>query len=220
MSNIQLRGNCPCCGNEQAVKPNGMSAHGYTKDFGYFHGICGGHNQRPMQEQRTVTEDLVAVVLEDIANIKIEVAKLEEGTITPKLAKSGERVLVESKNSWGETRKRWEAEMIPFADAKDYYQKEAVADLVRERNYRVREGERFVEHIIAVLDKVHGTALIEIDKTPKAVVQVKVGERRKLDNGRVLEAVSVEGARVYWIGVESGRKSWTGKTAWKRLEMV
>ena len=36
---IQIRGNCQCCGKEQAVVGGLMSKHGYTVENGWFSGV-------------------------------------------------------------------------------------------------------------------------------------------------------------------------------------
>jgi len=76
-------GTCQCCGNSQAVNPN-LSNHGYTVDFGYFHGTCRGANAQPLEESRDLSDQLVlelraeatrlaALSTEDIKTITIKV---------------------------------------------------------------------------------------------------------------------------------------------------
>lgn len=60
---IQLRGNCPCCGRDQAVLASGrMSKHGYTVEQGWFQGVCSGDSHAPMQKDRVVTDRIIAQV--------------------------------------------------------------------------------------------------------------------------------------------------------------
>ena len=68
---IQLRGNCQRCGREQAVlAPSGtMAKHGSTDKGGWFIGGCSGHNYGPMQEDISVTRDIVATVRADVAKL-------------------------------------------------------------------------------------------------------------------------------------------------------
>lgn len=220
MSKIQMRGHCSCCGNEQAVVKGGMAKHGYTVDFGYFSGVCSGAGKAPMEKGKEVTLELVEVINADIKSMMLKIEGLKNGDIIPKKAKSGDRVVKEVLNSWGEKRKRWVEEMVDYADAPDWAKRDAVSVLVRENEYRIRQGEALVNHLLKVLELVYGKALVEIDMTPKAVEVVRVGEVRKLENGREVKVVSVEGRRIYWVGIESGRKSWTGAGAFKKLEKV
>ena len=54
----QTRGHCQLCGRQQAVR-GGMSAHGYTVANGWFQGVCQGHHHKPLETDRSITDQMV-----------------------------------------------------------------------------------------------------------------------------------------------------------------
>lgn len=80
MSKTQTRGNCQCCGRDQAVAKGTMAHHGYTVDNGYFNGTCGGHMHAPLQVERTVADSIVAKCRQDAERLDKRAAALKDGT--------------------------------------------------------------------------------------------------------------------------------------------
>jgi len=68
-TNNQIRGNCQCCGNQQAVVGSMMSKHGYTVDGGWFNGVCSGRNHVPLQVSREHTDLIVAQVRMEVPEL-------------------------------------------------------------------------------------------------------------------------------------------------------
>ena len=204
MKNFKLLGNCQVCGRLQAVN-SGMSKHGYTVAQGWFQGVCSGEGELPMQQDDTVTKRVYESIKAEIVQLEITILNLKSGQITPKTAP---------------TAGYYKAPRVPFAEAPEYYQQEEVDSVVRNIQYRIKAGLDHANYITALSVNVMGKELIKEIKPVKAPMILE-GEKRLADDG-VFVCRYVDGARVYWKKVvgEKTYKSWTGTTAWRKLELV
>jgi len=202
MTSNQIRGNCQCCGRQQAVVGRLMSKHGYTVDNGWFSGVCSGRNYVPLQESRTHTDVIVAQVRDDIPKLIADAEGVKAGVITPKTIKL--RIGFE----------------IPFAEGSERQQMTACNSLEWSLRSRARSGEQFADSMEALATKLHGTALIEVAKK-EAPEYISVGDQ-KSDNGTIYTCTSVVGARVYHKAQKGDKtfKGWTGCQAWRKMEAV
>lgn len=50
------KGHCQACGRIQCVTGGLMAKHGYTVDYGFFNGVCGGSDSLPMENDLTITQ--------------------------------------------------------------------------------------------------------------------------------------------------------------------
>lgn len=229
IKDMQLRGHCQCCGNQQAVVKGRMSKHGYTVEHGWFEGVCSGNHFAPMEQDRTQTDAIIATIREEVANLKQYVADLQSGKKTPTTCKSGEYTKEEDKKRPG--RFNTVAVMIPFKDGQPYYQKEAVNGLVYKLESRIRAGEGFARDLGAVADAYHGKELVAVAKK-EPTKYIQRGEKKLSEGGKVMIALYQDGARVYWYfqgdttpkadgsGSTVNRKYWTGSKAWRMLKDV
>jgi hypothetical protein len=204
-SKIQIRGNCQCCGRQQAVVGGGMSKHGYTVDHGWFSGVCSGERYAPMQVSRTHTDEIIVDVLADVVALLAKADKVKAGEITPK-------TIIRSP--------RFQKIEIAFADAEKHEQANAVQAMEWNLRNRARAGEQFAKALGEVADKVHGTALIEVAKK-EAPEFIGVGHQ-KAGEGIVYTCVSVQGGRVYWKGQKGDKtfKGWMGCQAWRKFPTI
>ena len=202
--NFKLIGNCQVCGRPQAVN-SGMSKHGYTVAQGWLQGVCAGEGYLPMQQDNKVTQEVCANIYAEILTLEILIANLKSGKVTPKTAP--ESVFYKAKD-------------VPFATANKYMQEHAVAEHIRNTQYRIKAGQSHAEYITALSVKVAGQPLVEEAKPVKAPLIIQ-GEKRILGS---TEAICTQhlGARVYWKKVvgEKTYKGWTGTSAWRKLELV
>ena len=55
-------GTCQACGRRQAVHINtgNISKHGYTTNYGFFNGTCGGSDELPLELDTAVNIETVA----------------------------------------------------------------------------------------------------------------------------------------------------------------
>jgi len=146
-SRIQIRGNCQCCGNDQAVVSGYASKHGYTVNNGWFNGVCSGQNYEPIQVSRVQADRVVESVRLSVAQLEKELAAVEAGTLTPKSAVTG----------YGKNRNA-----IPFEIGTLKQKEDAVFFLKHGLTHRIRDGKDFANHLEQVANKYHGQPLSEI----------------------------------------------------------
>lgn len=144
----QIRGNCQCCGRQQAVVNGRMSKHGYTVKEGWFSGVCSGRNYAPIQVSRTTTDKIIADISAEIPELIAKAEKVKSGELTPKTVK----VRMMSK------------EEIPFEQGDLRQQSAARTSLEWAYRNRARAGQDFIKAMIEVADKYHGQPLIEVTK--------------------------------------------------------
>jgi len=144
----QSRGNCQCCGRQQAVVNGRMSKHGYTVKEGWFSGICSGRNYAPIQVSRTTTDKIIADISAEIPELIAKAEKVKSGELTPKTVK----VRMMSK------------EEIPFEQGDLRQQSAARTSLEWAYRNRARAGQDFIKAMTEVADKHHGQPLIEATK--------------------------------------------------------
>jgi hypothetical protein len=211
---IQIRGNCQCCGKEQAVVGGLMSKHGYTVEQGWFSGVCEGNFFKPMQVSRVETDNIVASIRIQIPKLLAQSEQYLSGALTP------DYVVKRSYNA--ELRKNVEIK-TPYADASVYEQESARKQIAWTLKSRADMGKTFSDQLEAIANKVHGTALIETEK--KQVIQICVGDKKKSqETGLTYVCFKVEGARIWWTSARASDgkilKSWMGSQSWRKLETV
>lgn len=205
----QTRGNCPCCGRDQAVLASGrMSKHGYTVENGWFNGVCGGDRFAPMQVQREVTDQIVAQVRDDVKKLEARAAALKAGRETLGLvAKPNEFV-----------RRGQTPTMVEWKDLNDYQRADALRSVIYGCESRARAGTSFANDMEALVNAVHGQPLkvVELEAAP---APIREGERRLTAAGGVLTARYAEKGRVYFKTAE-GRRGWEGVQSWRKMELA
>lgn len=210
---IQIRGNCQCCGKVQAVVGGLMSKHGYTVENGWFSGVCSGRNFQPMQFSRAETDSIVLSIRQEIPKLLAQAEQVEAGLLLPKTvtrrtynAVARQRVTVE----------------VPYSEATPSEQSDERNRLAWSLKHRASSGKSFADQLEAIADKVHGTALIEVAK--KEVEQIRIGDKKtSKETNLIYTCFKVEGVRVWWTATkQSGQqiKSWMGSQAWRKLEAI
>jgi hypothetical protein len=205
-STIQIRGNCQCCGHQQAVVSGTMSKHGYTVEHGWFSGVCSGRNYAPMQVSREHTDAIVAQVRAEVPQLIAQADKVKAGEITPatiKIRKGGEKM------------------EVAYADASLSQQSQARDSMEWSLRNRARAGEQFANDMESLATKIHGTALIEVAK--KEAPSFIMPRDQKVDaQGFTCTCTSVDGARVYYKYEKNGSvyKTWMGSQAWRKMATV
>lgn len=203
---VQFRGHCQCCGRQQAV-PNGrMSNHGYVVRDGWFQGVCDGHRFEPMEQDRKVADEIVAQVRRGAAALEVEAADLESGKVAPS----------EIKDPHGYMKN--EPKMIPWVEAPEWMQRDAVKSLVFGKRRRAKIGYDFANMLEKIANDRNGKPLIEAVK-PEPTARIEKGEKRVNEGGRVLIAEYQDGARVYWKDAR-GYGAWMGSKRWRSLAKV
>jgi hypothetical protein len=193
-NNVQMRGHCQICGRIQAVN-SGIAKHGYTKEFGYFHGVCNGSHSPAMEVDTSVTAAACAEWRARADRMEAEGFKVP-AMVKPEYPRN--------------------AEPVPF-ESLSVYRQEQVRKLA-EYNHS-REIKFYREHAAAMealAASVHGEPLVEVVKAT-AAPRIEAGERRMSESGNVLTACYQDGARVYFTREGRTFKGWIGSKAWRNL---
>ena len=198
----QIRGNCQCCGRQQAVVNGAMSKHGYTVENGWFQGVCSGDRHEPMQVSRTTADKIVADVRADVVTLLAKADQVLAGKLKP------------TKVVRGQCMKPYE---IDFADAEEYEQQQAVKVLEWNLRSRAKTGEDFANYLQEIANSVHGTALIEVERK-EAPAKINSGEQKSVGD-KTYTCRYVQGARVHYRMTrgEQTFKGWIGIQAWRKM---
>ena len=145
----QIRGNCQCCGRQQAVKNGRMAKHGYTVERGWFAGVCSGERYAPMQVSREQTDKVIADITAEIPELIAKAELIKSGNLTPKTIVVGR---YDNKQE------------IPFSDASPLQKSKALTSLEWSFRNRAHAGESFIKTLVEIADQKHNTALVEILK--------------------------------------------------------
>jgi len=192
---IQLRGHCPLCGREQAVKNGKMSQHGYQvkgdNTYAYYHGICPGQHYAPIEHDRKPTDELVRTVRQDAQRASLQAQKLEDGSVHPAKAKSGRRI-----NDPDRPGRRID-EMIPYDQAQPYHQQQAREAAVWNLRSEARQMLNFAEGLEKIVNLYHGKPLVEVNKD-QGPAPILDGERKYNSRGMVLTASYTERGMVHY----------------------
>jgi len=209
MKSNQLRGNCQCCGRLQAVTNGTIAKHGYKVvgrgEGGWFSGVCIGHLYAPMQVDRSMADRVVADVLKQAAELRVEADAVRAGTITPTYGATRFDVYAKKKVN------------VPFAECADYQQKAAVSSLIYKLEMRACCGESFAEQHAALVNERHGKPLQNVTK-PVAPAPILYTEKRVSSRGDVLRVRYVDGAKVHWISDRC--KGSSSSRAWRSMPMA
>lgn len=167
----EFRGHCQGCGRIQAVMARGVLAkHGYEVKWNYFMGVCGGAGFKPLEVDRVECDLWIKGMRVAAESLAQDVALIDEGKLKPKLASSGRMVLVESPMRG----KRYEPEMVPFYQAPDYKQEEAVRILRANLNNRSKGLYQNADSLEKLAAAVHGQPLIPAEQK-EAPAKIEVG---------------------------------------------
>jgi len=144
-------GTCQCCGRVQAYTARGIAKHGYTVDWGFFNGVCGGSDQKPLELDRTITDRTIVTMRDFATGLDLRAAGdiLEVPVSGRTTDRNGKRVTVTVMTA----RENF--------DARAQYQTfdEAVARFRRQLASQAESIRAQASDLQALADRVHGTEL-------------------------------------------------------------
>lgn len=189
-SKIQLRGNCQCCGRQQAVLDTGrMSKHGYTVDNGWFNGVCSGERHPPIQHDRSALDAMCVSIEEQCVQLCIVALDMEQGRSFPKMVDTGNTIWINRKPV---------REQIEWSQASVYQQQAQVKREVSHLRRRAELGRSFVKDMLKLADERHGGELERVVLDPAAKA-INVGDTVKV-YGRDVVVTRIADARAQGIG--------------------
>lgn len=147
---MQIRGNCQCCGKQQAIVNGFMSKHGYTVNHGWFSGVCSGRNFAPLQISRKHTDDLIVQIINEIPELLAKADKVKLGEILPEFC--------EIRKGFGKREK------ISFSDATAKQKYDARNSMEWDLRNRAYAGKNFITEMSELANKFYQTELIAVEK--------------------------------------------------------
>lgn len=152
---VQYRGHCQCCCRLQAVVDGRMSKHGYEvkeRGFhGWFHGVCIGHSYVPVEEDRSVTDEIVKTIRAEVVALNKKAALYEKGELIPNTVETREY-----------DRETGEYKTVPWADAPEYLQQREVERRVWNCQQMARSGTFQADMMERVANEYHGKSLTKV----------------------------------------------------------
>jgi hypothetical protein len=204
----QTRGHCQCCGRQQAVNGT-MAHHGYTVEHGYFNGVCHGHNHAPIENDRSVADQVIATVRADAIALRAEADRFASGEIHPKQIESG-------RSEWQNG--RLVPIMLAWDDAPEYKRQEAVKSIEWSKRNRARAADQFANDLQQIADSFNGKPLQVVEVEAKAA-RIQAGEKRE-GNNCTLIAEYQDGGRVYYKLNGTGPIRWRGVASWRKMPLI
>lgn len=146
----QQRGNCQCCGRDQAINHT-VAKHGYEVknrgQGGYFRGVCSGHNYEPMQVKRDITDVVISGCRADAERLDERVAGLRSGKLTPDYVRGHYNP------------KTREYDQLLFEDGSPSQKREAIVGEVYRCESRARAARSAADDLEKLVNEVHGQPL-------------------------------------------------------------
>lgn len=179
------RGTCQACGHEQAVDnvTRKIAKHGYTVDFGYFHGVCpGGRGHKPAELDVSFTHKVILDCTEGAKDEDRIATALRNGTTLPESFERWNKDLrITKRNSWGkEYQTNGAYERLPIAQATEEELKRTVASLIHAHEMRARGLRDHAKTLTAFVLPRLGQPLYDTNAVkpvvPDAVVDVKAAK--------------------------------------------
>jgi len=155
-------GHCQACGRRQMVTPSGIAKHGYTvKGWGYFAGTCHGSGHKPLEIERTYTDEIIVKLGERARSMTTIANEYRGGKRIPLDVGTG-KMLETGRDRYN--RREWTEERIAWSTATVAQQAKEVERVVRAHEDDARRSRQHAEFLGKLADSVHGKAL-----APRAV---------------------------------------------------
>lgn len=149
------QGHCQACGSTQMHTPSGLAKHGYTvKGWGFFAGTCHGSGRKPLEMERTYTDELILNLGAHIRTLTDWVNDYRGGKRIPLAVHTGK--MLERGRDPRTNRRIWEEEKIAWSAATPEQQQKEVARMIREMEDDMRRSRQHIEFLTRLAKEVHG----------------------------------------------------------------
>lgn len=179
------RGTCQACGRIHAVDNTSrlVAKHGYTVDFGYFHGVCpGGRSHKPAELDVSFTQDTIATCERTAKLHDQAAAELRTGASVPQtFERYNPTKIVEKRNVWGRlynAKGGYDTLPIDLATTEEFEKAKNIAIYKNEADARSlrAHAKGLTEHVLPRLGQPLYDANEEKPVIPDAVVDVKAAK--------------------------------------------
>ena len=184
----QERGICQVCGREQAIRSKGnITHHGYTIEYGWFHGSCPGQQHPPLQHDKSVTEKIIKDIEAEIPKIQHLITDLKAGKKFPlKVRKSNRSVDRDV--------------FIPWAEAADWQKKAELTGAIFNEERRLRSAQQTVEMLHGLIATYHGQAVKTVAKGANVRPKMEVGSVVNIAGKKGVTITKIEARRAQGVG--------------------
>jgi hypothetical protein len=147
-----------------------LAKHGYTVDWGYFHGVCQGAEAKPLEHDKTLTESLIKLLREDVAPRADKLAAdLEAGIVDPQWTKRVPDVT--NRRTGFVTYKTVSAERHELNDYNQQHQRNAA---VCRAQSDARHARSHADMLVKMIEMRHGQPLYPVSDKPTLGVGTRV----------------------------------------------
>lgn len=185
------RGHCQLCIRVQAIdmRTGFIAKHGYTVPNGYYIGTCPGSGEKSLHTERRLADAAVRTARERAAGYMARVERLNNGTVFPELAWSGryervERTSIRTKQKYFVTEREW----IPFKQAPEVYQKEAVRAEVFECEAQARNANDYANDLTDWAAKIYDKQVPAYRVEELEPAEWKVGDTLRIGGKKGFDA--------------------------------
>jgi hypothetical protein len=193
----QHRGHCQACGRTQ-VTDGLLAKHGYrVAGFGYFNGVCFGSNHKPLEQERKLTDEIIADLRAQAQHNEVRAIALGAGSLKPlRATKRWDHGGIVYATLHGESGPI----MVEWSEASAFERKLQVESDIQSAESFARFARAHAASLTELADKVHGQPLIdraqaELDKVVAYKAKhapIDGAYRSKAEQKRALEMVSRE----------------------------
>lgn len=185
----QERGICQICGREQAVRNKGnITHHGYTIEYGWFHGTCPGQQHKPLQVDKSETERQIKDITNELPVIEKLIRDLESGKKHP-------LKVVKSKRGYGRNQT---IEWMTWEEAGEFARRDALSTAVYAEKQRLKAGKDTITFLKGLIQTYYGKELKVVEKTEKK--KMEVGSVVNIAGHKGVTITKIEKKRAMGVG--------------------
>src|SRR5271166_3547097 len=194
---VQHRGHCQACGRVQ-VTDGLLAKHGYrVAGFGYFNGVCHGAGASPLEQDRGMTDRIIADLTKQADRNEARASALRDGECIPhhaqRLHSNGNRVREYSAGKQAPV-------LVPWAGASEAERAMQVQTEIGDADSFARHARSHAASMSKLAERVHGQPLIdreqeELDRVAARKAKsdpIEGAYRTKAEQKRALETLSRE----------------------------
>lgn len=175
------RGTCQACGRPTAMqlRNNLIAKHGYTVEWGFFNGICVGSDNKPLEQDKQITLQIIKQLREVVAvQADKRAADLQSGAVEPRWFKSVYKG------------GKFEKIDVKRDELPSYEQKQILTAAIYNAESKARGARSHAAMLEQLIESRHGKALIPVI----AKRELSVGDRVQLGGkkGVICEVVELK----------------------------
>lgn len=162
-------GHCQACGRVQAIRVPGpnrtgaLAKHGYrVKDFGYFVGTCPGSDHLPLEQDRQLSDKVIADMrVMEQAHLRA-ISEYRDGRRIP------DRIF--DRTVWNRETRKHDEVWIDWAAGSEYERQAEVNRRIREHEWQASQAKSHGDSLTRLIARVHGKPLTPVKRAAEIVL--------------------------------------------------